>query len=1280
MDKINWPLYNSTDFQNFCNALLSFEISKKFIPFSAPGKDGGIDGSYTGTYDGLEGKWRFQYKFYLTARKVAFRTLKNDLKAEIKKIRQEDFLVILTNAEVLPQELEELSEFARKEVKKLGIATQVFIWDGAKVFTLYLQYPILQSWLTSRFSSAQLQDYKVFFKTELQLNDYEPGTLSNEFVARESSFEQLAQFLIDPDRHVTFVNGEPGIGKTRLIIEFFKCCVEPDESWIALTLANYSLNFDQLTYVLNGAKNVVLLIDDAHDLSPQNIAELKNLVKIGRQNSLKLIFTFRAIAFGESTKLVRQHQQADVIAIHLDQLSEAETKALFKKAVAYSYLENYIPQLVEISRGRPILIVALLGAYHEQKHIQMVKSSQVLQNYVHGFFDSFVKKTSDFTGLSQLKVKNILRVICLLEPIEINNKPWLDNFCNLEGLDSDTAGYIFQALTEQHFFSGKSYQEIKPDYYSDIFLMDADTNWLSEKVTSYYSSIDRIIKNLAAVEESLSISGDQSPSLLDKLLDDYLRQLDTGIPYPDFKQIAKTINELNGFKPQYAIRFINKYFTILTDENESLYREVNGVKTTAHFTFYPEYGAVKHILHDLVHREQYYPFVFDTVFKLFELIPDQGLFTETFNYNFIDAVYQFNVKRQLYFVQHSNVMLLGGNHKLSDFIINGYQELLKLSFNSSSWDATGISIQITRYYVPDFSSTNQLRLLILENLSAFYFQTSSQDLKEKTLKLILDIPREIRSASREKLKYGGAAEQQAVIAFLEEAIGDLPVGFHRYVLDRIFYYEEWMIDQDSKNRIFALEEKLAPQTFGGKLIYILTIAETNLKDGYEAIRSVLRQGSRQLLTEYNSEAIAEGINQVWTTSNEKPHHFWEFLEVFYAEYPVKLKEVYELLWTAYRDVADQIGSGFLQALYFTHGENEFYWEKIALLKETASAATYNTILHIYAIKKEAAPIRNEDMDLLLEVFENRFPENSYWCSLALLNIFKLDEAKAVTVMESFLSTCSQRDAGTVFVYLFDLYQDYYASAKYLLLTCTFKFSLEYQFENALKVVIGKDGFPVVFDYLKSRAERRIKAYRLNDYSINYDVFPYGNHSHLLRGVSEAEKSNILMQAVDWYIHQELASDDDYAIEHCRMHLVEYLNSYKSVNEDIDREFRLRMTAEKTNLLYLARLTQCLHIFDQKNELLVNLVIDIYIQASGTKMSSETVFANIKSNCFDAITLMGVKHGTAGQPYPQDVALKQLIEQILEKEHSPEIINFLTGILNYTKSEISRIEGRNQSQW
>ncbi|MGO4710898.1 hypothetical protein AB4Y90_17675, partial [Chryseobacterium sp. 2TAF14] len=85
MKAIDWSLYNPDIFTRFCNSLIYFEFGHHSIPYSAPGKDGGIDGEMISGNKHL----RFQYKFKLTASSAAFSSLKADLQKEYNKITDE---------------------------------------------------------------------------------------------------------------------------------------------------------------------------------------------------------------------------------------------------------------------------------------------------------------------------------------------------------------------------------------------------------------------------------------------------------------------------------------------------------------------------------------------------------------------------------------------------------------------------------------------------------------------------------------------------------------------------------------------------------------------------------------------------------------------------------------------------------------------------------------------------------------------------------------------------------------------------------------------------------------------------------------------------------------------------------------------------------------------------------------------------------------------------------------------------------------------------------------
>ena len=129
MNNINWPDFNGEKFQSFCNDLLSFEIGKDFVPFSAPGADQGIDGLFEGKYNGKQGKWRFQAKFHHpdTGRIAGYNQLKSQVKKDIdKNIQDETAVIFITNVELNPAQRKEIKQIADKALEEGGKTVDTF--------------------------------------------------------------------------------------------------------------------------------------------------------------------------------------------------------------------------------------------------------------------------------------------------------------------------------------------------------------------------------------------------------------------------------------------------------------------------------------------------------------------------------------------------------------------------------------------------------------------------------------------------------------------------------------------------------------------------------------------------------------------------------------------------------------------------------------------------------------------------------------------------------------------------------------------------------------------------------------------------------------------------------------------------------------------------------------------------------------------------------------------------------------------------------------------------
>src|SRR5690606_38953128 len=122
-------------------------------------------------------------------------------------ITNENHLVFITNVELRPNEITEIIQLFEEQTRKLANQPTFELWDGAKIFSLYLKYPILQLWLTDGFNSSQIVNYKEYFKNSLSTSSDAPFTLNNYFVARESETTSLKNFL-KSGKSVALVTGE----------------------------------------------------------------------------------------------------------------------------------------------------------------------------------------------------------------------------------------------------------------------------------------------------------------------------------------------------------------------------------------------------------------------------------------------------------------------------------------------------------------------------------------------------------------------------------------------------------------------------------------------------------------------------------------------------------------------------------------------------------------------------------------------------------------------------------------------------------------------------------------------------------------------------------------------------------------------------------------------------------------------------------------------------------------------------------------------------------------
>lgn len=464
-----------------------------------------------------------------------------------KRLEEVDNVILITNVAVLPQERTEILNKANEELEKLNKKDVYFdLWDGAKLYNVSIQYPIIKLWLEEQFTTAQLQ---LFNEESYRYLDH------SFFVGRAEITKQLFSFL-ESDNTLLTVTGPAGIGKTRLCTEFFTT-VNAQNDWTILSVAAHTIDFDKINIALAGHKNYIVFIDDAHEYLPTAIADFYHLASLFRSNKVKIVLTARNHFHSRVLSLLKDYERKTVIEIKLEKLSLEETKEVFTRSLASFNLKNHLDDFILMSRGRPVLIVAIIKVVQNKLPLSSIKNDSFLNDYVTSVYSKFIQTISDDTGIEKLKYQNLLASFCLIEPIIYSNIETIGMLSVNEDMPIEAVEGFFQKLLQFGLASGNYEISIKPDYYSDVILKTMPLSWVQRRVSSYQHYIANIIRNLSAVEETLD-EGKSDNSLLNSLLREYVLKIDSAHSIIDVNAILNTLEQVAYQKPAIALSAIEK--------------------------------------------------------------------------------------------------------------------------------------------------------------------------------------------------------------------------------------------------------------------------------------------------------------------------------------------------------------------------------------------------------------------------------------------------------------------------------------------------------------------------------------------------------------------------------------------------------------------------------------------------------------------------------------------------------------------------------------------------
>jgi len=1266
---INWQSYDDKFFQHFCNALLSLEVSKSFEPFSAPGRDGGIDGIYSGTYDGRSGEWRFQDKFHKTARKKAYNTIKADITLEIQKLANEDHFIILTNVGLLPQEKKELQLLAQRELVRVKKANVSFdVWDDAKIHTLYIRHPILRLWIEEGFTAAQLISYQDYFGKRLNVGIDDPSTLANEFIARESDIDLLKDFVGSDGESIAVVSGEAGIGKTRLVIEFFKSYLDKQNDWQTLVLNSYRINFEKVAFVLSGDKNIAVLVDDAHNYTPEVIADLRNLTRLPLQHKLKFILTGRRISIDLALELIPTVEDRTIKYIPLGKLSANETRALFQRQNNIGRYKDYIPALVSTSNGRPILIVALLRAIHQNVQIPKIKDESVLKDYVREYFNAVLQVVSKYTGDSRLKIDKLLRLICLLEPLPISDDSFNTKLAEFSEVDIETIRYLMDRLLTEGLALKRHEFAISPDYYSDIILATADQAFVVAGIATFPKFISNIIVNMSAVDEAYDEEAKGSLGL-EPILTLYISQIEHNNSEVVL-DILHTMSSIAYQKPEFGKHTIRLFIQRLKlPESQSL-RDLLMLDIENRSTSRKSlYGSISWLLHNLLYRQGNEKFVFDAVHRIYSYAPDFGLFKNTFAIDKRHIMHGYNFREQELFITEA-LSLLQTEDSLVSFFIEAFKDFLKLEFTVSSMDPFKQGqINLTTFYIPSDKKVVGFRRKVIDALVSIYTSTNSEDIKKRVVHELMDVPRGISASTRSKSPYTSIDEIVYILEFIESIAGSMPLAANREVIDRLYWIQKWGTNDQVVSRINSLRKALEPQSLPEKILFLLNNIETRIDHDYKKLVDHIVSQSKIIIDEYGAEEVAQSLATVRKIQESRHEFLWPFNRALCEGFAAKTMVVYDRLWIVDREFIYLYGSEFLSVLRFKHSQSDFYWAKIAELELEAKPQSLNAILFIY--NKLTKPIELRDVELVDRIFSQN-KENwqiSFNLFMALVTINSSGHDRSNLIVSLF-DISHQRAVDNFLTFNRDIEGDF---LKELVLRHTARLQLSFEVQHAIASLLERHLISEgeLFEYFLLRFQIKSQQISKNDYG-SYEFMPHDNFN-MFASKDEAQKRSFFMRALTWYVNAEYKGMEDYYAKD----FLEFLQQPKELTPELAEEY-VKHVQLITDPKHVQRIIASIDIFERKTKTLIDLVIDIL--KKGREMQGIEL-DRLQASAYSAITTVGVKAGAVGEPFPVDIELRDLLNEWITEHPGDEVaIEFLNKVVLSLDQEIKRSTDREEKLW
>jgi hypothetical protein len=1268
MRSLLWNQFNGSLFQKLCNSLLLFEVSKFAHVFSAEGKDSGIDQYYNGEYHGKQGKWRFQDKFHNSGNKTNdIRELKRDIKKEIEKITEENFLVFITNVNLTPLKYREYINYAVDLLNKDATKCEFLLWHESNVEALVSQNPIIYNWFWEK-ESILLTPPEEYFRKELDQNNTDLRyQLHNKFIGRQNDIEHIAEFLKDRERTTLALVANGGYGKTRLCLEFLKNKIGKDNEWIPLVLFHTGYSASHFKQILSSKRRLLVLIDNAHEI-PDIVSDVKRLID-NNNGKDKLLLTSRNTLFSEILgKLPSRNRNID--RKDLSKLTYEETKSLFLTELPW-LMEKDIIRLAEVSKGIPNVILEFIRLIRSGKQPYEISSDDSFTNSVHEILAQAADDIERNTFISKEVTLDFLKLSSIISPVGNNqeDKAFISKVLNLRVDKLELLINELSVLGLLHKYS----LAIKPDPYSDTLLTQTikknksfiDHVLDQENASKYF---ENILKNLAEAE----IGEAEKSFFIDNLLYDHVETVKNETDLKKIKNIYEFVNKVFYLKPELAITSVKHFIEIYKDTSHAIHSSFDSWTSKKYVETITE--EVDKILTNLFAYSEYVKDNLEIIHSLLEeyisLTNRFKLIGNCYGYREFDFnAFGYNPRQcceKQMFLKNICCHYLKDDSSLFslNIALSGISTLLVLDFHIEGYfEEATMKFHFGTAQVPMCEHIKEFRKEIVAALIKFYQKHNNNDeLKETGLKELLRYFFYCSTGYEKKHKQKiGEDEIKMVLEFFKVLVKTATIQEKNKILSRINIKDRKEIKLEYVNDIEIIRKEASKLNSLQEELEMLIISE----DYFDVIKN-FEEKIGSLITKYGPFAAFQNdlipISQKLFSQANKPTNFQLILNFVAKNYHEEARFLYSEIQTNHEDLISE----YTTIVRGNYKDRDYYYGVIKYLWQRRDKFCYQVFwLLTYGRDRNVEYYEESDLEYFEYAINNKLEQAYSFITSELINYAYKNRTRTFQLLDQFINLIPINVEDNFIMYTFSenkkVTTDFKDELKSLLFKNIEHFSVDDNYaDHVLQFLDDEHGFYTVFEFVKIKVASALQG-------DEYKYLTLRDHNYSNKKLSEIEKIERYLIVLQWFVESYTGSEKDFE------YVVEFFAPKEVFSEELKNavlQLGEQYLNEPKKLDNLCTAISMLPPSSEHQIITLCRIVEVYIITNPNDRNIQRFFSHHYYRSSG-----GVKTGR-GVPYPEDVAKKKFLEKILEQnEFVPQVKKVLQDcIINVNRAieeEISR---------